>query len=1176
MTHPNCPDETTLEKMLLGTLPEAELETLSEHLSFCDRCLNTAETLEVRDDLTDAVRIPHELAADDDVLTQAIARGKLLANQLNTTQIEQTQLETGSNDTDKSVFDSFATSQLSQFGFLSPPEQPDELGRLGEYRVLQLLGVGGMGIVFRAEDPRLKRQVALKVMKPSLASGEAAKNRFIREAQFNAAIEHDNIVHIYQVGEDRGVPFIAMQYLRGESLKTRIDREHKLAQPEVARIGKEIAAGLAAAHEQGLIHRDIKPDNIWIEEKTQRAKILDFGLVRAATEDTGLTLAGMVVGTPQYMAPEQALGQLVDHRCDLFSLGTVLYQLATGKYAFKGANLTATLMAVVHQDPLPIENVAPKIEPALAVLITKLLSKDRNDRPQTALEVSRELAEIEQKMQLPTTVEHVAPPPPIELSSSPTATASPPYRKPPRTRSFLAAAGGAAALLLLGVIIITITNKDGTQTKIRVPEGTETDVQAAAGSTVTITQDLDRPASNKVSTKLGWHDWPANAPTPAIAPFTASQAKQHQEAWAKYLNVPAEYANSIGMKFQLIPPGEFLMGSSQEQIDEALEEISVDDQHWQECITSEGPQHSVILTQPFYLGVNEVTQGNFEKVMEVNPSYHAASGMGNETVAGIQTSDYPVETVTWSDAAEFSTRLSKMEELKPFYFQAGETLTPLEGTGYRLPTEAEWEFACRAGTTTKFWIGDDKVELQLAGWHTENSGYRTHATGELKANPFGLYDMHGNVWEWVQDGWEPNKYRDISELPAINPGFPLIAGSHHIMRGGNWYNSESLCRSSVRNRNAGDPTYCEDNLGFRAALSVQGVRQSLKVTGPAIPDAVAAASPAFANEKPSLQNWPANAPAPAIAPFNADEAKQHQDAWAKYLDVPVEYTNSIGMKFRLLPPGEFLMGSTPEEIAAALPAAASDTLWQDCIRSEGPQHQVVLTQPVYLGVHEVTQSQYEQMVATNPSYFAASGTWAEYVTGIDTSSFPVEGVTWDDATDFCRQLIAKEELHSSGDANSETTAIYGDAAYRLPTEAEWEFACRAGAVTTFCIGKTDSDLYRVGWSIDTSSRRTHAVGELQPNSFGLYDMHGNAWEWALDAWSPKWYSTLKSTPVVNPINPPVLGSERMARGGNYISSVLTCRSGSRCSEESCYNSSLIGFRVVLSIDAVRYAMKQTR
>ena len=158
-----------------------------------------------------------------------------------------------------------------------------------------------------------------------------------------------------------------------------------------------------------------------------------------------------------------------------------------------------------------------------------------------------------------------------------------------------------------------------------------------------------------------------------------------------------EYTNSIGMKFRLIPPGEFLMGSTPEEIEAALKDVG-EDKHWQECIKSEAPQHKVILTQPIYLGVNEVTQAEYEKVMGKNPSHFAPTGMGKEAVAGMETADHPVEMVSWNDAAEFCAKLSKQEKLKPFYFRAGETITPLDGTGYRLPSEAEWEFACRAGT----------------------------------------------------------------------------------------------------------------------------------------------------------------------------------------------------------------------------------------------------------------------------------------------------------------------------------------------------------------------------------------------------------------------------------------------------------------------------------------------
>src|SRR5262249_29089717 len=176
---------------------------------------------------------------------------------------------------------------------LAPPRAPGELGRLGPYRVLEVLGVGGMGVVFRAEDPELARPVALKAMLPAAAARDSSRQRFLREARAAAAIKHDHIVAVYQVGEDRGVPFLAMEFLEGEPLDVRLAREGTLPAAEVLRLGREIALGLAAAHKRGLIHRDIKPANIWLEAETGRAKILDFGLARAAGgEEAQLTQPG--------------------------------------------------------------------------------------------------------------------------------------------------------------------------------------------------------------------------------------------------------------------------------------------------------------------------------------------------------------------------------------------------------------------------------------------------------------------------------------------------------------------------------------------------------------------------------------------------------------------------------------------------------------------------------------------------------------------------------------------------------------------------------------------------------------------------------------------------------------------------------------------------------------------
>jgi serine/threonine protein kinase len=267
--------------------------------------------------------------------------------------------------------------------FLAAAQGPGELGRLGTYRVLQILGHGGMGVVFRAEDPVLKRAVALKAMLPRLAASGTAAQRFLREAQAIAAVKHDHIVTIYQVGEERGVPFLAMEFLDGEPLDVRLKRERRLPAAEVVRIGRETAEGLEAAHERGLIHRDIKPANLWLEGKKARVKILDFGLARSGESGQQLTQQGAILGTPAYMAPEQSGGP-TDARSDLFSLGVVLYLLSTGELPFKGNDTVSTLIAVATHEPPPPKEICPGLSPTLSRLVMDLLAKQPGDRPQTA------------------------------------------------------------------------------------------------------------------------------------------------------------------------------------------------------------------------------------------------------------------------------------------------------------------------------------------------------------------------------------------------------------------------------------------------------------------------------------------------------------------------------------------------------------------------------------------------------------------------------------------------------------------------------------------------------------------------------------------------------------------------------------------------------------------------
>jgi eukaryotic-like serine/threonine-protein kinase len=271
--------------------------------------------------------------------------------------------------------------------FLQPASRPDIFGMLGPYEVEEVIGHGGMGVVLKAFEPALHRLVAIKVMAAAVAGSAVARQRFTREAKAAAAVSHDHIVTVHGVNETAGLPYLVMQYVPGESLQARLDRGGPLEVTEIVRIGLQTASGLAAAHAQGLIHRDIKPANLLLENGLARVRITDFGLARMA-DDTHLTQQGVLAGTPEYMAPEQARGEKVDHRADLFSLGSVLYAMCTGVPPFRGSSTVAVLRQVSDQAPPLIRELNPDIPSWLETFIARLMAKNPAERFQSAAEVA--------------------------------------------------------------------------------------------------------------------------------------------------------------------------------------------------------------------------------------------------------------------------------------------------------------------------------------------------------------------------------------------------------------------------------------------------------------------------------------------------------------------------------------------------------------------------------------------------------------------------------------------------------------------------------------------------------------------------------------------------------------------------------------------------------------------
>jgi serine/threonine protein kinase/sugar lactone lactonase YvrE len=430
MTPPtSCPDQAHLKGLLDGSLAGDEQSVLTEHLGNCQCCQHTLESLAVGDApwAADLRHVDRDRPTSDSAFWPALRSLEQ--------QIDVTQVQPGAAEPDAGPV---------ELDFLAPAEKPGYLGRLGHFDVVEVIGRGGMGLVLKAFDECLHRFVAIKVLDPKLAGNETARRRFCREARAAAAVTHENVVAIHEVEheESNDLPYLVMQYVAGTSLQDRLDHGQPLELKEILRIGAQAAAGLAAAHAQGLVHRDVKPANILLESG-ERVRITDFGLARAA-EDVKLTKTGFVAGTPLYMAPEQASGEDLDHRTDLFSLGSVLYALCTGQAPFDGNTPFVVLRRITEETPRPIQDINPKIPGWLVAVIDKLLAKDPKDRFQSAADVGDILSQALAAVQ----------------SSSGTIPCPDAARRK-RARIYRTIGAAVPAALLLGLFVTEVTNVTG-------------------------------------------------------------------------------------------------------------------------------------------------------------------------------------------------------------------------------------------------------------------------------------------------------------------------------------------------------------------------------------------------------------------------------------------------------------------------------------------------------------------------------------------------------------------------------------------------------------------------------------------------------------------------------------------------------------------------------------------
>ncbi len=670
----------------------------------------------------------------------------------------------------------------------------------GHYELGDVLRVSSTGIVYRGRDTKANRDVAVSVLAPELARDPVMRTRFVREANAAAGLRHENIVAIYGVEDSSTQCRVVLELVSGMSLAELLRASGPLAVEDIISLGTQITAGLEAAHQRGVIHGGISPANILLipgqneRPGSYRVKLTDFGMTRVVTE-ARVNVENINIA-PQYLSPEQALSLPIDHRADLFSLGTVLYALCTGHEAFQGASPAALLRQVVEQASPRVGELNSALPGWLVAVVERLMLKRRDDRFQSAAEVLAALTD--------------------PLAAAPT---SPPVSllSPASRRRY---AGVVLAVIgLLAAILIADPFGESAPARKDIPP-------------TVVKTEADQ---NAVETKSEVEPVPPTVPIVPIAksasaPFNRAQAQLHQADWAKQLDVPVEWTNSVGVKFVLIPPGEYTRGTTLESVAE-FRAYFPDDGHMQLCFDSQSPPHRVVISKPFYLGTCEVTQQQYAAVIQHNPAAFSAHGKMSQTVEKQDTSHLPVETVSWNDAVLFCRRLSENEGHSLCYSPSDELVC--EGTGYRLPSDAEWEYACRAGTESRHSNGDSDQDLHQVAWTSFQAGNEAgadappHAVGQLKANSFGLFDMHGNVWEWCQDWYDTHAGRQFANMPAIDPFGPLACPTRERVIRGGYYHGPPY-RTYSANRDCCRLDLGFHHIGFRVLVSVDGVRSMIR------------------------------------------------------------------------------------------------------------------------------------------------------------------------------------------------------------------------------------------------------------------------------------------------------------------------------------------------------------
>ena len=1141
MSVPSCPSLELLRDCAIGNLPDREADEVLDHLDTCTKC----------EQFFSAIRVPDAIRSFNE-----------------------------QDDFRREPECSRLVDLLSGDSPSLPLDRTDQDlsgSQIRDYQLIRQLGRGGMGTVYLARHKRLNKLVAIKLVPEHSHEDPTAVARFEREMQAVGLLDHRNVVGALDAGDTDGMYFLTMELIDGIDLSRLTRGKKQLSIPDVCEIACQVANGMQYAHDQGLIHRDIKPSNLMLAREPEgiSVKILDLGLATMPeTSDsvTSLTDQQFLLGTLEYMAPEQCDSPKdLDYRADIYSLGVTLYRLLTGSVPFSGPDYrkpARRLFALTNLDAPRISTHRNDLPEPLKQLVDSMLARDPAARPQSMKDVAAILSQFSEGADL---AELLVPLPALDGNDEQTVRSDSSQASP----SLVDTSPTAARTAIQWKAESNSTDQRSAVSKVSDHSGRRrTGLVALAAaipaillaSVFWITTDVGRiRVESADGIELTLEVLRDGEP---IEGFQVTQTQQETTfgTGLYVFRLPRGTDDSIRIRdhsFYLKRNGrkvvkiERIPDAQQPPLDVAGTAASTNPLgwHWNEPVHLGKEINSEWKDDQPTMSTDGLTMifGSY-----CTPRF---SGEGDRDL-WITTRD-DVNS-PWKDVANIGSVInSSMKEMHPSLHSESDFLAFASNRGggvgdvdlwysIRDPESEEWSRPINMGPKVNSANADSHPEISSDGLTLYFTSTRHGAAGKQ------------DIWmcqrDTIDDPWKAAERL----LKPINTAFidsdPALSGDQLTLlftsdRPGG-FGGKDLWAST--RSTAAAPWDAPFNLGpaintpndeAHAAFFPDGksvVFSSTRDGGlgetdlwraQRVAEAIAESTPADPFPVPKPQPEGA-APALPALPFDAAAAAQHQQAWANHWKVPVDFENSIGMKFRLIPPGEFLMGATKQEFDAAVeqishrrPTSMNMAIEHDMIHSEHPQKRVRITQPFYLASTEVTEEQFDEIVGrVNPPF------------NIQGPQHAVGLISWTRAALFCNKLSRREGLPERYEVQGRGAKILPTTGgYRLPTEAEWEFSCRAGAITPYPFGDDPALLERYAWSQmlpKTPGKKllSNEVRQKKPNAFGLYDLLGNCWEWCEDSsQAPLVTAELLVDPLIDDGHQQ---KYRMARGGFSSSCLL--------------------------------------